>query len=317
MKKIILMPVIFLLMLLPVMAVLDADTDLVNITLNFPINNVYNSSGVDNDVYFILNATVNYAPPMNLTNVSFILFVGTNYTRYTNSTINGSRTVAGSLGDWIFNISAQNLSEGSYTVVAEAHNSTEWSNPQTAINSSSITFTIDRTAPVIALERPQNGISLTPQEGNIRFDYRPTEVNLGNCSLYLAGRRAQSSTSGTTSPNVSTGSTNSFTTRFGGNNQSLSWNVECVDLAGLRANATARTINVLAVGFSNIVSPGGAVSSSGGKEYLVVDGKTLAVGNTNQMPAKKDSRFLQQYGGWIALLAVAGLIWLMWKWKPK
>ena len=321
MKKLIILPLIFILSLISALAILDANTIGVNITLNFPTNNSYNSSG--NSVTNLrLNASVAWvggANGMNVSNGTFVFASGTNVTNFYNGTasLNGTLTTT-STGDFFFNISYGNLSEGTYDVHFVIYNETTAPVSTTnQINSSKIRFTIDRTTPVIALERPQNAISLTPSNGFIIFEYTPTETNLGNCSLFLGNNRITASTSGTINSNVSTGQINKFSQSFKGDNASLSWNVECVDLAGLRANGTSRTVNVLSSGFSNIVGAGGGVTTSAGKEYLVEGGKTLAVGSQNQLPVVKKGTFLKQYGWLIALVAVVAILYMMFIWKPK
>lgn len=322
-KSIFLLSILFLFLVIiiqDVYAILDADTNLTNITLNYPaINNTYNFS--TGGVRLRLNITVAWTTPMNITNVTWFLIRGTNTTTFINATngstiINGTRTST-TTGDFVINITFGDIAEGNYNVIVEVRNDSDARSVETAINSSRVSFVIDRTPPVINLERPQDRISLSPTEGKIVWEYTPTETNLGNCTLFLGGNRQQSSTSGTIFPNVTTGVINKFGTRFSSDNTSLIWLVECTDLAGQRANSSSRTINVMTTGFTNVVDASGR-ATTGGKEYFVKEGKTLSVGSpTTKLPPKKESTFISTFGWLIALVLVAVVIYLSFIWKPK
>src|SRR3990167_6534967 len=116
MKKLILIFAIFAALLaMPAFAMLDSDTDNFNITINTPATDDYRSGSTAN---YVLNATVNWAGVgfnINVSNVTFIFTRGTTITQYINTTINGSRTTT-TAGDFRFNLSDSNFSEGSYNV---------------------------------------------------------------------------------------------------------------------------------------------------------------------------------------------------------
>ena len=250
MKNKFFLPIITLLTLfsLSSFAMLDSETDYVNITIVLPTNNSYNSSGAS-VTNFLLNATVQRqggANGMNLSNGTFYFILGTNITKYINTTINGSQssTAAGN-SSFTFNISYGNLSEGTYTVYFVVRNETTApvSNIN-EINSSKIAFTIDRTNPLITLQRPITGSSVTPSANILTLEYTPIDTNFGNCSLFINGVRQTSSTSNTFTPNVSSGVINRFYTNYSSSDSSESWLIECRDLAGLVSNSTASTYNV-------------------------------------------------------------------------
>lgn len=317
-KLILLMLLISILSTSGVFAVFDSDTGLLNITFNYPFASLYNASGSGDStaVMFTLNATVSWTAPMNITNLTFVLVSGATTTRFSNNTINGSR-ISPVSGDFTINVSSSDIAEGSYTVTIEVQNSTDGSNVGNQINSSSITFVIDRTLPSVTLERPQSGASQSPSNGVIPFDYTPTETNLGNCTFVPTSGDRVSSTSGTTTPNVTTGIINTFRRGFT-SDLTFDWYVTCEDLAGNNVTSATRTINVLTTGFTNVVDASGK-SSSGGKEYYVEGGKTLSVSSTPSkgLPPAPKSGFVQQYA-WVVLLLIAvGVIYLIFKWNPK
>lgn len=308
MKKIIL-PILVLMILMS----MEAFAAISSVTINYPANNQFNSSSTGT---ITLNASVVWTGTTNVTNLTF-WFRGTNNTAFgfTNSTINGSRgTTLG--GDFLVNISSSTLNEGAYTMIAEARNDSDVAgtgNPTQSLNSSSITFTIDRTIPVVSLNRPQIGETQTPNSGIITFEYTPTETNLGNCTLYLFGQAVTSSTSGTTNSNVSTGNVNRFTKSFPSDNNSVSWLVGCKDLAGQFANSTARTLNVLVSGSAIITDSSGVVSQGNLQTVIDENGKPLAVATNNLPPVKQGAGFVDNYG-WLVLLAVVvGVLYLAFK----
>lgn len=308
-----LMILMFALMLIPISVFAVIST----VTLNQPTNNVYNFSNSTADI--VLNATIVWTDPTNVSNVTFIFTNGATVFRFTNSTTNGSRTSV-TTGDFTFNISSSALTEGVYTVVAEARNMTDTAITGNALNSSSVSFGIDRTYPIISLSRPQDRTSQSPNSGVIIFEYTPTELNLGNCTISVsAGGGGRSTTSGTTSPNITSGAVNTFKLPYASDVKDIIWAVSCRDLAGLVGNSSSRTLSVLSSGYSNIVGSGGDLTTSANAEYLVESGKTLSVGSSANtgMPPKKESTFLGQYG-WIFLLVLAVFVlYLIFKWKPK
>ena len=321
MKKLIIIPFLMILAMSFAFAVLDSDSDYVNITFNYPTDKIYNSSAgpLHTNLKLPVNITVAFSSAsagMNITNITYVFTQGTNVTLFFNNTINGSRTST-KAGDFtIQNLSFGNLSEGTYDfhVVVWNTSTSGYSNAFT-INSSKITFVLDRTSPSIVLERPSSGQTLTPSNQFITFEYTPRDTNFGNCSIYAGGRKQTSSTSGTTNSNVSSGGLNKFSLKFTGDNASMPWLVECMDLAGNVANSSANTLNVLVSGSSNVVLPSGQVISGAGQEYIVdSQGRTIAVSNSQTTP---------QGGGnnafaWIAGIAVVAVIlYFVLIWKPK
>ena len=249
-------------------AILDANTGLVNITINYPVNFSYNGSGLSGaDVVLNLNATVTWTSPMNITNVTFIFIQGTTYTRFFNNTINGSRTTTTS-GDFKVNISASQLTENKFDVIVEARNDSEVGTTSAQINSTTITFTIDRTNPSVTIQQPAQGETVSAKgTGKVIIDYTPTDTNLGNATYYIEGVPQTSSTSGTTSSNLTSGSRkNTFTKVFATNNNSIDLIVEITDLSGRKTNSSTTTFNVFVQGSAEpvkvFVTPSGEIIST-------------------------------------------------------
>ena len=323
-KTSLILPILFILFAMPALAVLDSDTDDVNITINYPRNNEYNASSIVN---LVLNATVRWAGSsngrdMNITNGTFYFIVGTNTTTYVNSTVNGSRTSLTG-GDFTVNITYGEIAPRTYTVIFEARNASDTASPSSSINSSSITFTIDRTNPVITIQQPNQGQTVSAKgTGLVTIEYTPTDTNLGNSTYYINGVRQTSSTSGTTSPNITSGSRkNTFTKVFGSNNNSVTLRVEITDLAGLKTNSSTITFNVFREGstepFKVFVTPSGEVISSPAEPK----GKTIQksptgnigkTGNIGNIGGLLSNPFV--WGGAI-IVAVGLFIW--WQNKKK
>jgi len=216
-----------------------------NITINYPLNLIYVSSTGSTDL-INLNATVRWTSiSTNISNVSFVFTSGSTRFVFTNDTVNGTRTSTGE-GDFTYKIQANSLTANlAYTVVVEIRNSTDLGNDG-AVNSSSITFTMDSINPSgVTLERPHNKEGTSPREGIITLEYTFTEINAGNSTLYLNGVKEKASTSGTTTPNITSGITNKFTKGYTADDSSESWIIEITDLAGLKANSSAFTYSVI------------------------------------------------------------------------
>ena len=312
---------LFLMMALPSNALIIQH---VNITGNANYgqiqNNQYNASGgtAHASMTYLVNVSVGWIDAGNLTNVTVWVISGTNISSYTNSTNNGSsnQRIGGLGGDFIVNISTAGFyAEGVYTITAEARNQSDTSLSVTnsSVNSSSITFTIDRTSPAITLNRPTHRSSLSPSESKILFEYTPSDTNLGNCSMFRNGVRNTSSTSGTTSPNVSVGLVNKFSLTYRTDAINENWLVECRDLAGTPTNSSTFTFSALATGASNVVLASGEVVSGTGQEYLVDSkGNTLAVAQPQSIKSKNGTYT------WIAVVAVVAVIlFFAFMWKPK
>lgn len=247
-KSLLLLGIMMFVFMAAANALTDANTDLINITLNYPINNLYISTGsAGNDAMLTFNVSVAWTTPMNITNATFVFSrSGTADRRFTNTTttINGSRTT-GTTGDFLVNISASQLAEGIYTVLAEIRNSSNSADNDNAVNSSSVSFGIDRAGPGVQIRVPLQGSTIVPNNNFVTIEYIPTDANLGNCSASINNQNQMSSTSGTISPNVSSGIINRFYNYFGNDNTSARIVIECIDLAGSKGNSANLTFNVL------------------------------------------------------------------------
>mgnify|MGYP001559378677 CR=1 FL=1 len=274
-----------------------------SVTINYPYTNQYNSSSTGS---FVLNATAVWTDPTNVTNMTFWFKTGDTYTKYINSTVNGSRTSV-TTGDFIVNISASALSEGAYTITAEARNSSDTITPSSSMNSSPITFTIDRTSPSVALNRPNDRSSITPANKVITFEYTPTDTNFGNCTLYISTVADSKATSDTTTPNVTNGAVNSFAKTYTADDSSESWYVSCKDLAGQTTNSATRTFNVIAFGGSPI-----EVTVGGGVPTTIPQQKPLAIAQVTKI-ASDTQNILKQWAMPLVIIIVALLIFAVFK----
>ncbi len=252
----------------------SATNDMVaaNITINFPTDLSYTSiTGIN--TLPLLNATVRWnANTKNITNVSFIFTNGATRFVFTNTTMNGTGgLIEGNLrGDFLFNISANNLTPNlAYTVRVEIRNSTEIGNDG-AVNSSAITYTLDSISPTITINQPNSGEIVSAKgTGIVDFRYTPSDINLGNSTLYFDGQPAKSSTSATTSSNITSGTRNTFRHDYPVNNNSMAFIIEITDLAGNKVNSTSRTFSVFVQGAAEpvtvFVTPSGERISSPAK----------------------------------------------------
>ena len=310
--KITLLALVFaVLIAMPAFAVLDANNVQVNITLNYPTNRTYNASGVTNPSSINFNATVTWASSFNLTNVTFILIQGSTTTRYTNSTGNGSRTSATS-GDFTFNVTSTDLTEGEYTVVAEAINRTGVDVAAlNATNSSYATYTIDRTPPSVLLSNPLSGSVVVPSNNIIVFEYTPTEANLGNCTLHLNNQAYKSSTSGNLQSNVTTNTLNRFRQGFTADNSSIRTVVQCVDLAGQIGTSSNFTFGVILGAASPYARERAAAGGGGGAAFATQQGFT-GVSQSAEQSFQQASTHVQRYA-WIYLIAFMAVLFLLYK----
>lgn len=282
-----------------------------NITINYPTNNAY-VSATGSTPLTKLNATVKWTPDVtNITNVSFVFTSGSVRHVFTNNTINGTRTTTGE-GDFTYTITASQLTANTqYAVRVEIRNTTTLGNDG-AVNSSAITYTLDSTNPVIALNRPNDRSSITPANKIITFEYTPTDTNFGNCTLYVSGTPHSSSTSGTTSPNVSTGKVNTFAKTYTADDSSESWIVECTDLAGLKTNSSSRAFNVIAFGGSPIeFTVGGA-----GVPTTIPRQQPQAIAQITQV-ASDTQNLLKQWAMPVVIIIVALLVFMVFRARQK
>ena len=271
MKKIMSLLVFFMIILLSSLSY-SATDDMTsaNITINFPTDLTYNFSTGSTPLPR-LNATVRWnANTKNITNVSFIFTSGTTRFVFTNTTMNGTGgAIAGNQnGSFTYTINANNLTANlAYTVRVEIRNSTELGN-DAAVNSSAITYTLDSINPSITIQQPAQGETVSAKgTGIFLIDYTPTDTNLGNATYYIEGIPQTSSTSGTTSPNLTSGSRkNTFTKFFGTNNDSIDLIIEITDLAGGKTNSSTTTFNVFVAGSPEPV-----------KVFVTPEGKVISV----------------------------------------
>lgn len=314
-------PIILMMMMafaaIPAFAILDSDTIGVNITLNLPTNNSYNSSG-NSVTNFRMNATVAWvggANGMNVSNGTFVFVLGTNVTKFVNGTegVNGSSTSA-STGDFFFNISYGNLSEGTYSVHFMIFNETTApvSNAN-QINSSKIAFTIDRSAGSVVISNPLSGSTVVPNANVVTIEYTPTDLNYGNCTLHINNQAVKSSASGTISPNVTSGALQRFTQTFSADNLTVRTAISCIDLAG-NANSNNQqnnfTFNVLLGALSpavrqQLISGGGGYVQQQQPKQLAFSGVSLG-GVTSQRASNHFEKWAWAY----AIVVVAGLIYV-------
>lgn len=223
------------------------DMQIDNVTLNMPVNYTYNASigGVN---LYMLNATVRWTPTeTNITNVSFVFTSGSTRYVFTNITINGTRTTTGR-GDFTYLLQPSNLTANlKYEVRVEIRNSTTIGDDG-AVNSSFVIFTLDSLTPTISLSKPHSRESVSTTEGFITFEYTPTDTNLANVTLYVNGVINKTSTSTTATSNATSGTVNRFTTLYTVNDDSESYIVEVVDLAGNKINSTSFSYSVIVFG---------------------------------------------------------------------
>lgn len=316
MKKVILiMMVMMALMAVLAIAILDADTIGVNITLNLPTNNSYNSSG-NSVTNFLLNATVAFAGGangMNVSNGTWVFAAGTNVTNFYNGTasMNGSVKTTLSIGDFFFNLSYGNISEGTYTVHFVVYNETTAPVTNTnQINSSKVQFTIDRSGGSVVISTPLSGSTVVPNANVVTFEYTPVETNLGNCSLNLNNQLVKSSTSGTITPNVTSGVLQRFYQPFGDDNLTVRLAIRCIDLAGnpsISSQLNNFTFNVLIGGMSPAVRQQLASGGGGGfmpqKQQPTFSGVRLG----SNAAVRQASTHLQTWA-WAYVITIAGIL---------
>ena len=287
-------------------------------TLNNPQNNQYDGGLIRYNVTAVWTNKSMPSGRANITNVT--ITVGS--TVYANSTINGTKTnislASGSAnvdtfaGDFTFTISSSQLqADRSYGVFATCYNHT-LDDGAVSINSSNNTYTIDNINPTVTIQSPSAGQTISAKgTGLVLIEYTPIEVNLGNSTYYINGERQTSTTSGTTSPNITSGSRkNTFTKIFGGNNNSITLRVEATDLAGLKTNSSTTTFNVFREGAAEpakvFVTPSGEVISTPAEPKGKAITKPLTFGNIGNVENLLSNPLV--WGGTI-LATVGSFIW--------
>lgn len=198
-RKIMILPALMLALMLFVLP--SAMALLSSVTINNPVTN----QQIRTSTTFDFNISVVATNPTNTTNMT--VWFGSTAVGL-NSTINGSRTSPTSY-DFIVHANLAGISEGSYTVKAEARNDSDTITPASSLNSSSITIVIDRTSPVC-----QVGISRTkiaPKQ-LIEVTCTPTDSNTINTSAYNMYIQDPSGTQTTTADTSGRASFNGITT---------------------------------------------------------------------------------------------------------
>lgn len=298
MKKILILLVLGL-FLIPFVFSEKDDMSSANITVNFPVNFSYTSATGSTNLP-LLNATVRWNTfTKNITNVSFVFVNGDTRYVFTNNTMNGTGgVIAGNLrGDFTYRIQPNDLTaDTAYTVYVEIRNTTQLGN-DAAVNSTSISYTLDSISPSSTISTPLKGSTVVPSQSNfVFFEYSCTDSNLGNSTLHLNNQAAKSSTSGTTTPNSSTNA--KFSHYFAADNSSVRASIVCRDLAGNEGAGSNITFSVML----------GAVPPS--VRMAQQSGKSSSVGNVQEIPQLR-STHLQQYGwAYLVVFVVAAFIFI-------
>jgi len=138
-----------------------------------------------NDANVMFNATASWSGSgSNVTNLTFWV----NSNQYPNGTrTNGTAGIGGTSGDFTFNVPVSALSEGTFTLKAEARNDSDTENVGTnSLNSSSQNFVVDRTVPTIKLSLSTIKINPFKQidvECNTRSD--SNTINTSSSNQYI------------------------------------------------------------------------------------------------------------------------------------
>jgi len=305
---------IAVLMIIPAFAVLDADTDNVNITLQFPTDKTYNTATGVKEIILVANVSWNGASAaaagMNITNGTFVFRSPTGVeTYFINNTINGSRTSIIS-GNFTVNVSGFNFSEIAYTVHFVAWNeSTAGYQDDNTINSSKVTFTFDRSNPSAVISTPLVSSTVVPNNNIVTFEYTQTDTNAANCSLHLNDQLVKSSTSGTTTANATSGILQRFTQSFGADNSSVRVAIDCLDLAGLRTTSSQLNNFTFSVVLGSI-SPAQRqqLYSGGGGGYIQQPSQPAFSGVSQSAAVQQASTHLQKWAwAYVISIAAAGL----------
>lgn len=287
-----------------IMAVLSLSANaLMNTDCSFnnPVNNQFNKS---TSADFILNCSVTWTAPTNITNMTYWFIPASNNTpySYTNNTINGSRTTTTS-GDFLIRINTNDFAAGRYTVIAETQNATDRADPATSRNSSAITIGIDNSIPGVRIINPLSGSSVLPSGNEVTFQYIPDDANIANCSLSLNSQEVKSDTTGTINPNVTTGATGSFRYKFESDNASVRVAIRCEDLAGQFTTSNSQnnfTFNTILGGVTAAMKQS---ASSGAATGIISDPKFSSLPSNKLVSQPVSQTFIEKYA-WVAAIAV-------------
>ena len=256
-------------------------------TLNDPADSTYFDDGSRNLLVNVTAISDGGTNAGNITNVTITF----GSVVFSNATANGTRTnvTAGATAiqaDFTFTIASSSLSEGALTVYATCYNLTDATLPANSRNSTSRTYTVDLKNPAVTLSKPNNRQTVSVKGGGlVVFEYTPSDTNLGNATHYLNGQRYQSSTSGTTTTNITSGAINRFRSRYSSNNLSSQWIIEITDLSGRKTNSSEFTFKVFAQGSPEaqtvFVTPSGEVIKSPAKPKGKAITTPFFAGNTS------------------------------------
>ncbi len=240
------------------------------ITLNAPVDQFNTTNPI-----ITFNATV--YDNINLTNVSL-------YGNWSGWHLNETNSSGANNTDYIFTKNLTVLGDGTYQWRIEARDATN-----NSINSSTRTFRIDTTYPVINLATPANASTWTSSQ-TVTFTYNVTDLALSNCSLILGGSIDQ------TDETVTVNSAQTFTKSL--SNGDYNWSINCTDSVNYQNNSETRYLTVSYTPPSSSSSGGGGGSSSGsgsavaGTTTYVVSDAQLASGYTNALGKGDKMKFI-------------------------
>lgn len=154
-----------------------------------------------------------------------------------------------------------------------------------------MTFTYDSTEITISLNSPSNGYSR--EEGDLNFQYTPTDTNLANCTLIILDGRSKGNTTNTSA--LTSGSAyDEYKSEL--LYDSYRWYVQCVDLAN--------NINISAVNSFTLTERRGGGGSSGGGGGSSLSGNVNTIGNatnaTNVVNVTDDEELVIEIASFVA-----------------
>lgn len=256
----------------------------------------------------IVNTSVSVSSGENITNVTFTI----RNTEFTNGSLNGTSAPLAQSVFHGFPIDISSITSGnSIGVRLTCYNQTDNRADSSKNSSANLTWNLDFTNPLITIQQPNSGETVSAKgTGLVTFGYTPTDINLGNSTLYIDGQTVKSSISETTSSNITSGAKATFTNSFSANNNSITFIVELTDLAGNQINSSSRTFNVFVQGAAEpvevFVTPSGEVISTPAQPKGKAITKPLTFGNIGKVGNLLSSPLI--WGGTI-IFAVGLFIW--------
>ncbi len=212
---------------------LDTTSAIANYGVGTQANNSYRSS---TSIY--VNASIT---ELNVANITFLLFNTTgqvNSSFYPMGNVNANNTI-----NWT-GLPAGNYTYN-YTVVDLATNS------NTSLTRSII---LDTTAPTITIEGPAN---LTTDTDGINFTYNVSDLHpVTNCTLFIAGSKAQVDTS------ITRNVTQSFLNLSLPVSDSLQWFVTCMDNSSNKGNSSVYIVDTNTTAAATATTSSSSTSSS-------------------------------------------------------